>query len=326
MPICWNTCCSGNPSIWVTVKRYRPGSASARPFGSDTNAETTTTQTVYKLDLPNATPASLDESFKLLSGMITAPALSASNIRSDVPIVLAEMRERGGAAKRVQETMRKTFYEGQLLAERNPIGTPETLQAATAQSVRAFYNRWYRPENVVIVAAGDADPDELEKLVGRWFSSWRVKGRTIPAPNFGDPVAPAGADPANPVGNTRIVVEPDLPRNVTFAILRPWRQVNDTIVYNQGLMTDALAQAIINRRLENAGTRWRQFPCRHGQPGRCQPFSRWHLCFDYATDQGLESGAQGCARRYRGCTGEPAIAGLKSSARLRNSTSHSRFR
>ena len=42
-------------------------------FGSDTNAETTPTQTVYKLDLPGATPEHLDESFKLLSGMIAAP-------------------------------------------------------------------------------------------------------------------------------------------------------------------------------------------------------------------------------------------------------------
>src|SRR3546814_3175267 len=36
-----------------------------------------------------------------------------------------------------------------------------------------------------------------------------------------------------------------------YAILRPWRQVNDNIVYNQGLMIDSIAQAIINRRLES---------------------------------------------------------------------------
>ncbi|EJU12313.1 zinc protease, partial [Sphingomonas sp. LH128] len=46
-------------------------------FGSDTNAVTSTTQTVFKLDLPNATPTSLDETFKLMSGMVTAPTLSA---------------------------------------------------------------------------------------------------------------------------------------------------------------------------------------------------------------------------------------------------------
>ena len=220
-------------------------------FGSDTNAETTTTQTVYKLDLPNATPASLDETFKLLSGMVTAPTLSEENIRSDVPIVMAEMRERGGPAKRIQEEMLRTFYEGQPLAERAIIGTVESLQGATAKSVRAFYKRWYRPKNVVVVVAGDADPAQIEALIAKWFSDWKVSGKRAPAPSFGDPVAPAGADRANPVGNVKVMVEPDLPRSIIYATLRPWRQVNDTIVYNQGLMTDNLAQAIINRRLES---------------------------------------------------------------------------
>lgn len=225
-------------------------------FGTDTNAETSPTHTVFKLDLPNATPTSLDETFKLLSGMVTAPTLSAENLKADLPIVLAEMRERGGAARRVQDTMQEVFYKGQPLAERSPIGTVSSLQSATQESVRAFYKRWYRPQNVVVVVAGDAEPAQLEAYVKRWFGDWKVAGAPVPAPSFGDPVAPEGAKPSTsadttPIGETRVLVEPDLPPSITYAILRPWRQVNDTIVYNQGLMTDALAQAIINRRLES---------------------------------------------------------------------------
>ncbi|HEX8057846.1 MAG TPA: pitrilysin family protein, partial [Novosphingobium sp.] len=219
-------------------------------FGNDTNAETTPTHTVFKLDLPNATPAALEESFKLLSGMVTAPTLSEANIRTEVPIVLAEMRERGGAAQRVQDASRKVFYAGQPLANRAPIGTVATLNGAHQDAVRAFYSRWYRPEKVTIVVAGDISPAESEALIKKWFGGWKGAGKPTPAPGFGDPVAPKDADPANPVGDTQVMVEPDLPRNISYAILRPWRQVNDTIVYNQGLMTDSLAQAIINRRLE----------------------------------------------------------------------------
>ena len=223
-------------------------------FGTDTNAETSTTQTVFKLDLPNATPTSLDETFKLLSGMVTAPTLSADNLKADLPIVLAEMRERGGAAKRVQDSMQEIFYEGQPLAERSPIGTVGSLQGATQDSVRAFYKRWYRPENVVVIVAGDAEPAQLESYVKKWFAGWTVAGKPVPAPSFGDPVAPSKGAPmlgaGTPIGKTSVLVEPDLPPAITYAILRPWRQVNDTIVYNRGLMTDALAQAIINRRLE----------------------------------------------------------------------------
>ena len=219
-------------------------------FGSDTNAETSPTHTVYKLDLPNATPQALEESFKLLSGMIREPVLNEANLAAEVPIVLAEKRERGGAAERVTETTRSTLFAGQRLADRLPIGTEETLTGATAASITKFHEKWYRPENTVIVAAGDVDPVRLAQLVEQWFGDWQGKGPHVEAPDFGDPLPPEGATGDNPVGETAVMVEPDLPRSLTYAIMRPWRKVDDTIVYNEGLLLDSVAQALINRRLE----------------------------------------------------------------------------
>jgi zinc protease len=220
-------------------------------FGSDTNAETSPTHTVYKLDLPGATRAGIEESFKLLSGMMREPVLSQANLDAEIPIVLAEKRERGGAGQRVAEGTRAVLFAGQRLATRSPIGTEATLIGAKAPAMQAFHDRWYRPENTVISIAGDADPIFLVNLIEQWFGDWKGKGPRTPAPNFGDPVAPAGADPANPIGELKVMVEPDLPRSLTYSIMRPWRPVNDTIVYNEGLLTDAVAQAIINRRLES---------------------------------------------------------------------------
>ncbi|MBC2668242.1 M16 family metallopeptidase [Novosphingobium piscinae] len=223
-------------------------------FGSDTNAETTPTGTTFSIDLPDATPAGLDESMKYLSGMVIAPTLSDKNIQTDLPIVLAEKRERGGAAARVQDALREVLYAGQPLATRSPIGTEATLTAANQTTVRAFHARWYRPENTVVVLAGDRPTAELEALVQKWFAGWSPPGPHTPAPSFGDPVAPPGAVKApgggSVIGQTRVLVEPDLPRNITWATLRPWRPVNDTVAYNQGLMIDQIAQAVINRRLE----------------------------------------------------------------------------
>jgi zinc protease len=219
-------------------------------FGSDTNANTSPTQTVYQLDIPDATAPKIDETFKLLSGMITAPIFTPQGVRTEVPIVLAEMRERGGAQARVAEATRSLLFTGQPLSVRSPIGTVETLEAATDKAVKAFHDRWYRPENTVVVVAGDADPQALIAEITQWFGGWKGKGKPTPPPSFGDPVAPAGADPANPVGETEVIVEPDMPRIVNFAVMRPWRKVQDTIVYNQGLMIDRLALALINRRLE----------------------------------------------------------------------------
>ncbi|MBV7266661.1 M16 family metallopeptidase [Erythrobacter ani] len=223
-------------------------------FGSDANAETSPTHTAYKLDIPNIDRAKLAESFKLLSGMIREPVLSDENVAAERPIVLAEKRERGGASQRVADLTRRTFFAGQRLATRNPIGTIETLEGANAPQIQDFYDRWYRPENTVIVVAGDADPLILAGLVEQWFGDWEGTGEAAEAPDFGDPVAPDGTITAAgsgwPIGELSVGVEPDLPRSLTYAVMRPWRKVEDTIVYNEGLLLDAVAQALINRRLE----------------------------------------------------------------------------
>jgi zinc protease len=223
-------------------------------FGSDTNAETSPTQTTFKLDLPNASPATLDETFKLLSGMISAPIFTPQGVKTEVPIVLAEMREREGPEAHVVDATRAAFFKGQPLADRSPIGTVATLEAATPASIKAFHDKWYRPDNTVIVVAGDADPAALVAEITKWFGDWRDIGPKPAQPDFGEPKAPPGpvqkSPNHNPVGETAVVVEPGLPRVVNVAILRPWHKINDTIVYNEGNIIDRLALALINRRLE----------------------------------------------------------------------------
>ncbi len=221
-------------------------------LGNDTNATTSPTQTVYKLDLPNATRTSMDDAVRLFTGMVTQPILSEQNVQTDVPIVLAERRERAGPARRVQEATTATFFHGQRLANRSPIGTVETLEGATADAVQAFHERWYRPENATVVLVGDADARVLAAMVERHFADWQGEGPVEPAPDFGDPVAPAGADPENPVGEVNVIVEPGQTRALTFAIMRPWVQVVDNLEYNRQNLLKQVAAAIVNRRLENA--------------------------------------------------------------------------
>ncbi|MBK9003037.1 MAG: insulinase family protein [Sphingomonadales bacterium] len=210
-------------------------------FGSDSNAQTTPTQTVYKLDLPNASPASLDESLKLLAGMVRAPNVSESALNAERAIVQAELRESAGAGMDLGEAMRRHAFQGQRLANRSTIGTIESLNSASAAGLSEFHRRWYRPEKVVVSIAGDADPKELERLVRLHFGGWKAKGAAVADPDFGRP------DPKGTVART--VVEPTLPPNVAMIYARPWEKVADTIVYNEQLLVDALAQQIVNRRL-----------------------------------------------------------------------------
>lgn len=211
-------------------------------FGSDSNAETSPTQTVYKLDLPNANRTSLDESLKILSGMASSPGLSVTAVNAERPVVLAELRERAGPQSNVQNATRELFFAGQLLASRAPIGTPETLSAATPQMLQLFHQRWYRPEQTVIVIAGDGEPELFEELLKKHFSDWKGKGKAGSIPDFGQPQDTADI--------SQIIIEPNVPRFISMIIARPWEQVEDTIVYNQQILIDLLALQMINRRLE----------------------------------------------------------------------------
>ena len=216
-------------------------------FGSDTNAATSPTQTIYKLDLPSATLAGLDESVKILSGMMSGAFLTPQAVETERRTVLAELREGTSPQQKLGDATRELFFAGQPLATRSPIGTIASLNAATSVSLKAFRDRWYRPERALVVIAGDMDPTLLENLVRKYFAGW--KGQGIPAPDadFGRPVATAA--------RTRVIVEPGLPPLISMAVLRPWFQKNDTVEYNRGKLIDSLAMRIISRRLE---TRARQ--------------------------------------------------------------------
>ena len=212
-------------------------------FGSDSNAATTPTNTVYKLDLPTATDQGLDESMKIVAGMLEAPSITTAALNAERPVVLAEQREQPGPQMRFGEALRGLFFAGQPLAERSPIGNIETLEAATEQSVRAFHQRWYRPDRTVVVIAGDKDAKLLEQMVVKHFSDWKPNGAATPTPDFGDP------DQSQPT--TVATAEASLPPAVSFAYLRPWSITADTILFNQERLTDLLASRIVNRRLES---------------------------------------------------------------------------
>ena len=45
-------------------------------------------------------------------------------------------------------------------AERAPIGKEDIIQNIPASKVLAFYKRWYRPQNMAVIAVGDFDDDQ----------------------------------------------------------------------------------------------------------------------------------------------------------------------
>ena len=211
-------------------------------FGSDSNAQTDATNTVYMLNLPHAAREPLDTGLAVLAEMMSQARIEPAAVEAERPVVLAEKRRRPEIAVRVNDVSQRLFYAGLRYADRDTIGTDETLNGATAPGLRAFYRRWYRPERTTVVMVGDADPAMMEDLIRARFGGWRAEGPAPAEPDYG-----RIANVPQPVAN---VAYPGTPTAVNLVWLRPYEALPHTRAREQMFLAEALAQQIISRRLE----------------------------------------------------------------------------
>jgi zinc protease len=86
---------------------------------------------------------------------------------------------------------------------RSTIGSIENLEAASIDDVRAFHATYYRPDNAILVVAGNFDPKQLDAWVDRYFSKIVRPTTAIPRVSVQEPMR------AKPVSYT--VYEPNTP-------------------------------------------------------------------------------------------------------------------
>ena len=86
---------------------------------------------------------------------------------------------------------------------RGTIGSLENLQAASIDDVRAFHATYYRPDNAVLVVAGNFDPAQLDRWIDGYFGKIARPARPIPRVTVAEPVRTAPL--------VRTVYEPNTP-------------------------------------------------------------------------------------------------------------------
>jgi zinc protease len=74
---------------------------------------------------------------------------------------------------------------------RGVIGSPEELNAAALEDVVAFHATYYRPDNAVLVVAGDLDVDETWRWIDRYFGPIATPQTPIPRVLAVEPVQTA---------------------------------------------------------------------------------------------------------------------------------------
>ncbi|HEX7943990.1 MAG TPA: pitrilysin family protein, partial [Phenylobacterium sp.] len=145
-------------------------------FGRDHNAYTGQASTTFHLDLPNAEPAELDAAFLWLRDVADGMLFQADAIEREKGVVLSEREARSDAGDEWRQAMADFTYKGLRSNVRDPAGKIEVVRAATPARLRAFYDRWYRPEHAVVIVVGDAPAEMLEARVKAAFSSWTGRG------------------------------------------------------------------------------------------------------------------------------------------------------
>lgn len=154
-------------------------------FGGDTNARTGFDETVYNLLLPSAESAVMAEGFKVLADYARGALLLEKEVDRERGVILAEKRSRDSAASRVSKKQMEFDFAGTLVARRDPIGVEEVLNTADSRLLRSFYDRWYRPDNMIVVVVGAMRPTETAKLLETAFAGLTAAETTVSCPETG---------------------------------------------------------------------------------------------------------------------------------------------
>ncbi|MCX8229345.1 MAG: insulinase family protein [Planctomycetota bacterium] len=158
-------------------------------FGADTNAHTAFSETVYKLDLPESDEATLKSGLQVLRDFGGGLLLEEKEVQAEKGVIDGEQRERDSALFRVLIQELEQSYAGTLYPRRLPIGTKEVRDVFTADSIRRFYQKWYRPENMTVVLVGDLKDLDPVPLIQAAFGTMSVPPMPLAKePEIGTPV------------------------------------------------------------------------------------------------------------------------------------------
>jgi len=168
---------------------FKPGElvsyfeSSGAQLGPHVNAYTSFDETVYMLELPTDSGELVAKGLTALADFAGGLTLDPEQVERERGVVIEEWRGRLGAGTRIRDQQLPLLYFQSRYAERLPIGKPEVIRAAPVQRVRDFYDTWYRPDRMAIVAVGDIEPEQIEAAIRSTFGAIAARAPAAPAPN-----------------------------------------------------------------------------------------------------------------------------------------------
>lgn len=161
------------------TKAIKPGEFSRiiSEAGGNENAFTTRDGTAYVETLQSS---QLELAFKLEADRMNNLALSPEEFAKEIKVVIEERRWR------TEDRPRSQVFEALMATAltanpyRHPvIGWMSDLQSMKVDDVRRFYQRWYAPNNALLVVVGDVEPSAVFALANKHFGA--IPARALPA-------------------------------------------------------------------------------------------------------------------------------------------------
>ncbi len=169
-------------------------------FGVNINAYTGFDETVYFMtDIPTDNKNLVDSVLLVLYDWADGIALEEEELDNERGVIREEWRTRGGSQQRLWDQLLPKMYPDSKYANRMPIGSIDVINNFKPEEIRAYYEKWYRPDLQGIVVVGDVDVDAIEKQIVDKFSKIkldpnRAERKYFPVPDNKEPIVAMATD------------------------------------------------------------------------------------------------------------------------------------
>jgi len=212
-------------------------------FGPDTNAVTDFDKTTYMLDLPKTDDEHLATALFLFREVASEVKFDPGAVDRERGVILGEERARDNFQFHQVVDALKFELPDTPYPNRLPIGLDAVIKTASSDTIRDLYRRYYRPENATLVFVGDVDPSIIEAKIEKSFGDWKGIGPT------GAPLPRGKVDLSRPA-SFHTFVDPAVATAVDYAVARPWKDPADTLAERSHKISESVATALFNRRLQ----------------------------------------------------------------------------
>ncbi len=139
-------------------------------FGADTNAFTTFEETCYHLNIPLEKEGALEKGVLILSDYAGRASLKGELIEKERTVIMDEYNAAERSSQgRISHQMYDKFFKDSSYADRFPIGNEEVILHCSPEVIKKFYEKWYHPSRMALIAVGDFDVAVMEREIQKCF-------------------------------------------------------------------------------------------------------------------------------------------------------------